>query len=325
MKKAYSISVILFTAVTSCAAQVILFKGQVLCNNTPVKNYTVFVDGKSSTTDDAGVFGAGIKSEVTQVTIQPSGNRYIIIYPVGGKGIIPKDANLITQFIVEPFKANKYIDQYLNLFKHLRDSAGKSHAEIVGVRRKVDSIVSVLYKFNYTNDDLKGARELKDGMDLFYPEISDALQNYIMQARNLSSAFKYTSDYAFENHNALEQLVQAVNNYNPAFNKLFENHNIYSEKIDAYWQDAKLKNAFDGIADTLLNNIHKQTIFPLNDLKSSINQYFMGQINNNDRSTVKKNTREQIALIVPKLNDQLTVMEQRIQVFQDQLKKTNTN
>jgi hypothetical protein len=302
-----------------------MFKGQIMCNNNPVKNYTVIVDGKSSTTDDAGIFNTAIKSDATQVNIQASGNQYIIIYPKGGRGLIPKDPNLITQIVVEPFKSNNYLNQYLTQFRQLKDSSGKSRAELKAVHKQIDSITKILYKFNYTNEDLRSAQERQNGTDIYYPEISTTLQNYVNQAINVSSAFKFIAAYAFDNHNALEQIVQAINNYNPAFDKLYTNYNVYAQKIRTYWQDENLTKEYEGIADTLVNVIHRQTIFPLNDLKTRINQYFMGQISNDDKESSKKNIQAQIAVIIPKLNDQLAAMERRIQIFENQLKRTGIN
>ena len=320
MKRFCFITGLLLTTALYCAGQTIVFKGQIWCNNGPVQNYTVLIDGKAATTDDGGIFKIPVLNTASQVTLQPSGNRFIIVYPVGGRVLIPKDAGLVTQIIVEPFQSNKYIDQYLQSVRQLKDSAGKSQAQLKTIKAQVDSVTRMLYRFNYTQENLREARERQDGMDLFYPEITTVLQDYINQTRTLAGAFKFTSAYAFENHNALEQLVQAINNYNPAYNKLYTNYPVYSQKIQDYWANKNLKVMFDGIADTLLNVIHKKTIYPLNDLKTSINQYFQGQVNGGNKAATKKSIEDQIAAIVPRLNNEIDQAEQRIQQFQNQLK-----
>ncbi|HEY2582411.1 MAG TPA: hypothetical protein VGI43_11425, partial [Mucilaginibacter sp.] len=203
MKQICTLAAVFLANILFCKAQASMFKGQIMCNNSPVKNYTVFIDGKSSTTDDAGVFNTAIKSDATLVTVQASGSQYIIVYPLGGRGLVPKDPNLITQIIVEPFKSNNYLNQYLAQFRQLKDSSGKSQAELKAVRKQIDSITQILYKFNYTNEDLRNAQQRQNGMDIYYPEITTTLQDYLNQAINVCSAFKFTSDYAFDNHNAL--------------------------------------------------------------------------------------------------------------------------
>lgn len=312
-------------AVLHCNGQTTVFKGQIWNSNSPVKNYTVFIDGRAATTDDAGVFTAAVQNNVSQVTVQPSGNSYIIIYPIGGKGLIPKDPQMITQFIVEPFQSNKYINVYLNSVRQLKDSTGKSQSALKALKMQVDSITRLLYQFKYTQDDLKNARDRQDGIDLFYPEISATLQNYINQVRSIAGAFQYTAAYAFDNPNALSQLVQAINNYNPAYDKLYTNYHIYTQKIQTYWMDKGLTASFEGITDTLLNVIHKQTIYPLNDLKTKINAYFLGQVDNKDKPAAKKAIEDQIGAILPVLNARLTASEQRIQEFQNQLKNNQLN
>ena len=54
-------------------------------------------------------------------------------------------------------------------------------------------------------------------MDLFYPEITKSLRNYIVQAIDLKNAFKYAADFAFSNKAALDKLKEAINDYNPCF------------------------------------------------------------------------------------------------------------
>ncbi|WPU91899.1 hypothetical protein SNE25_21515 [Mucilaginibacter sabulilitoris] len=319
MKTIFILLIALYADIVICRAQTSSFKGQVWSSNSAVRNFTVLVDTKSATTNDAGVFNTPINTSTTQVTVQLSSKNYIIVYPIGGKVLIPKDPALVTQIVIEPFQSNKYIQKYMAEFKQLKESAGKSSTEVKAIQTQLDSITQILYKFNYTATDLKNAQERQDGMDLFYPEITSTLQNYIIQARTVNAAFKFTAEYAFEKPTALEKLVQAINNYNPAYNKLAMNYPTYSRKIQDYWQDESLKTAFDGIVDTLINTIHKKTIFPLNELKTRINEYFIGSTNQ-DKAKAKKDIQDQIATIVPVLTEQINGMELRILQFQNQLK-----
>ncbi len=56
-----------------------------------IKNYTVLIDGKPETTDDAGIFNAEISASAKQVKIQASDQKYVIVYPRDGKILVPKD------------------------------------------------------------------------------------------------------------------------------------------------------------------------------------------------------------------------------------------
>lgn len=320
MKK-LAITFLLWICAWAATAQTIIFKGQLWSNNSPVSNYTVLADGQSSTANDAGIFLVTLKSNATQITLQPSDNKYIVVYPQGGKVLLPRDAGLITQIVLQPFKSNVYIDQYLTAFRQLKDSSGKSSQELAAIHQQVNALAKQLSQYNYTSQDLASVRAQQDGKDLTYPVISASLQNFLSTARNVSAAFQYTAAYAFDNHNALEQLVQAINNYNPAYTDLYTNHNIYAQKIQSYWQDQHLATDYGAITDTLLNQVHQQTIYPLNDLKTKINAYFQGQVNNSEKAAVKKQIQDQVNAIIPTLNKELTDIAVRIQDFQEQLKK----
>ncbi|MGF7038484.1 hypothetical protein [Mucilaginibacter lappiensis] len=300
--------------------QTVPFKGQLINNNVVVKNYTVIINGKPATTDDSGVFTTAIGNSITQVTIQPSDKSYIIAYPIAGRVLVPKDPALLTQIIFEGFQSNDKIKSYLTTLSQLKDASKKGQSETKTLQVKIDSIAANLKKLGYTNDDLRIAREKQDGIDLFYPEISSTLQNYILQAYNVKNAIIYISDYAFSNANAVIQLAQVTNAYNLAFEKLNTNYPTYSKKIADYWADPSLRTEFDGIADTLINIIHARDILPLNDLKTRINQYFLLKPSKKDKEAIQKEIQSKIAALAPSLTDELNNMELCIQKFQNRLK-----
>ena len=75
------LTLILLLANSTAFSQTIILKGQLYQDTKIIKNYTVLINGKPETTDDAGIFNAEINSSATQVTIQPSDQKYIILYP----------------------------------------------------------------------------------------------------------------------------------------------------------------------------------------------------------------------------------------------------
>src|ERR1700730_10013323 len=106
MKCIHHMSMILLLQGSTAFCQTINLKGQLLQDTKVIKNYTVIIDGKPATTDDAGIFNAVINSSARQVKIQPSDQQYIIVYPQGGRVLVPKDASLVTEIIVAGFKSN---------------------------------------------------------------------------------------------------------------------------------------------------------------------------------------------------------------------------
>ena len=93
----------------------------------------------------------------------------------------------------------------------------------------------MLHKLNYTDTDLRSAKEIQEGKDRNLYDITKDLEDYARNAQNLLSAFKYVSDYAFSNSNALLQLTQAITNYNQAYDRLDGKKVFYQKMIADYW------------------------------------------------------------------------------------------
>jgi len=301
--------------------QTIVFTGQVLNNsNAVVKNYTIIINGKPATTNDSGVFTTAISSSATQLDVKASDKSYVVAYPVGGRVLVPKDPSLLTQIVLEGFQSNGQIKNYLASVSGLKEAAKKGQSATKALQAKIDSLAANLQKIGYTNDDLRVARERQDGIDLFYPEISSDLQDYIIQGQLLMSAFKTISVDAFKNVSALTQYGQTQASYNQAYEKLYSNYPTYSKKMSDYWDDPSLTTEFGNITDTLLYGIGRNKIQPLNDVKNKINQYFQAKLSNKDKANLKKDIQAQIAQQIPGIIDQLNVIEQRVKQFLDRLK-----
>jgi len=310
----------LVTAGFSGYGQTIVFTGQLLNNNTVVKNYTVIINGKPATTNDSGVFTTAISSSATQVDIKASDKSYIIAYPTNGRVLVPKDPSLLTQIVLEGFQSNGQIKTYLSSVSGLKEAAKKGQSATKALQAKIDSLAANLQKIGYTNDDLRIARERQDGIDLFYPEISSALQDYVYQGQMLMNAFKFISAYAFVNINALTQYAQTQGGFKRAYEKLYVNYPTYSKKMADYWDDPALATEFGGIADTLLYSIGKNKIDPLNGLKDKFNQYFQNKLSSKDKDNLKKEIQAQIAEQIPPIADQFNAMDVRVKQFLERLK-----
>ena len=316
--KIYFIHIILLLFCKYDTAQTVLFKAQVIYKNELLKNYTVLVDGKPATTDFSGVLLTAVPSTKMQVRMQTQDKRFIILYPRGGNILIPKDNALITEIILGSFGDDPNLKVYTKILKELNDAGKKPGVNIAPLQKRLDSIEAILNRLNYSKEDIRTAREKQDGIDLFYPEITRALRNYLVQAQDLKNAFKYTSGFAFSSPNALQKLMQAVNDYNPWIEKINESHAVYAQNISDYWQNDLLRKAFEGIADTILNDIHKKNILPFNDIKNNINQYFMGELPGNKNEN-KIKIQKEIDTALPLLSIKLEALELRINEFINQL------
>lgn len=309
------ISAILFLIYNSSICQTIRFKGQLLQDTKIVKNYTLNIDGKPATTDDAGIFYAPVSSSVKQVLIQPGDQKYIILYPLGGRALIPKDPSLITQIVVANFKSNNYLKSYLTVSNQIKDSIGKSQLQIKSLRLQLDSIVKVLHKLSYTDADLRSAKEIQEGKDRNLFDITKDLQDYSRNAQNLLSAFKYLSDYAFSNSRGIEQLSEAITNYNQTYDRLDGKRIFYQKVVNDYWgsdQAASLKNIIDFALDT----IHTNKIYPLRDLLQQIRAYFNSTKKNNQ---LKVSIQKKIADVIAEDADLIERLKNEITQFSQSL------
>ncbi|HSQ44948.1 MAG TPA: hypothetical protein VLM16_08125 [Ginsengibacter sp.] len=307
------ISSILFLTCNITFCQTTRFKGQLVQDTKIVKNYTLNVDGKPATTDDAGIFYVPIASSVKQVLVQPADQKYIILYPIGGRVLIPKDPSLITQIVVANFKSNNYIKSYLNVSKQIQDSIGKSQLQIKSLHLQLDSIVKVLHKLSYTDADLRSAKEIQEGKDRNLFDITKDLQDYSRNAQNLLSAFKYLSDYAFSNSRGLAMLSEAITSYNQSYDRLDGKRIFYQKVVNDYWgseQAASLKNVMDFALDT----VHTNKIYPLRDLLQQIREYFTSPKKDNQLKVAIQNKIANViaedADLIERLKNEITQFSQ---------------
>jgi len=315
MTSKITITMILFLAFGSAFSQTVSLKGQLLQNTKVIRNYTVLIDGKPETTDDAGIFNAEIGSSVKQVKIQASDQKYIIVYPRDGKILVPKDASLITEIIVADFKTNDYLKEYLTVSKQIKDSIGKNQGQIKSLNAQLDSITAMLHKLNYTDTDLRSAKEIQEGKDRNLFDITKDLQDYSRNVQNLLSAFKYLSDYAFLNSRGLEQLSEAITNYNDVYNRLDGKKIFYQQTIANYWGKDQA-DSFQNVISFAMDTIHANKIYPLRDLLQQIRDYFNANNKNNQlKFSIQKKITDAITddeVLIERLKNKITAFSQSL-------------
>lgn len=305
---------ILFFLNEICVAQTISFKAHFFYKNELLKNFTVLVDGNESNTNLSGLLTTPILAGKTQIKLQPKDKKYIILYPTGGNVFIPKDNSLVVEIILAGVTDDPNIKLYQQILREINESKNKPSEVLVPLKKRFDILEAQLKKLNYSSEDLRSAQDRQNGIDLFYPEITKSLSNYVMQAINVQSAFKYTADFAFTNSNALQKLVQAITEYNPGFEKINENYSTYAKQIKQNWQSDTLTKVYNLLADYVLNDFHKQTILPFNDIKNNINRYFLGELPGKKNEN-KKKIQNEIAAALPALSAKLDLLERRVNAF----------
>jgi hypothetical protein len=172
---------------------------------------------------------------------------------------------------------------------------------------RMDSIQKLLFNLNYTDNELRTAKEIQDGKDDYLPEITGDIAEFATKASDLKTAFKYVSEYAFDKSSALEKLSIAILNYNNAHNKLDRQHLNYERRIADYWQSDSLRQRFEGLMSFALDTIHAQNIYPMQETLGRIREYFNKQ---NKSSEVRRNIQDDISRMVRSLEILLPRLEE---------------
>jgi hypothetical protein len=220
--------------------------------------------------------------------------------------------NEVPEIIIGSLQDNTYLNQYLAVYKEMKSNSTATASELITLGKKLDSLQQILLQLNYTETDLRSAKEMQDGRDKYYPEITQNLQEYIDKAFDLKASLKYVADFAFEKTSALQNLISAVRDYNTIFNTLNRQRFNYEKFISDYWQDDSLTRNFHELISYALDTVHQGKILTLQDDISQINQYFAG---NRDKS-LKEKIQQDINREMPLLEQLLKELSNKNNLFQ---------
>ena len=267
-----------------------------------MKQMKLTVDGAAVVTDNDGFFRVAVPTNRSSVRVLLSTNTYSVIYPLGGEVLLPADKSRAVDVVIGSPKENEYIQQYITINRTINNNTTFSAAKIDSLKTQLDSLKSWLIQMNYTEADLRTARELQEGKDRFYPEIATTIKDYKIKALNLCTAFQYVSNYAFERQDAFYQLKDAIENYNKAFEKYYQQQMNYGRYIDQYWQDDSLKKEYDVITNLALIQIHDQVIFKMQEQVDQIRSYlFRRKKNEAFKNSIKQRIEERTNQLLPLL------------------------
>ncbi|POY35830.1 hypothetical protein C3K47_13850 [Solitalea longa] len=290
------------------------FKGHIIHNNNKVLTpLEVRVESYLTTTNSSGYFDVALPAELTQIRIEIADKRYMILYPINGRVLIPKDPKLVTDIIIADLSEDKTLSAYINYSRRIEKSVGGNSEEVRALKKQLDSVTTLLTKqYNLKEADLRSALELQKGREKTYAELSELLNVYVNEAKDLENAFKYVADYAFQNQDALKQLIDAINSYNAAYEKLNTVHQQYYTSIKSNWQSDELAENYNNLTDFALNDLHKSKILPLNTLCRSINDYVnRGKKDDNFKIQILN----QIQMSVSSLNQSIQVLNDKTNVL----------
>ena len=160
-----------------------------------MKQFSVLVNSEVAVTNDAGVFVIGLNNDITHVKIGLQQAGYTVLYPTAGYVPIPRNLNDIPEIIIGNPQDNTYLNQYLAVYKEMKSNSSATASELIALGKKLDSLQQMLLQLNFTENDLRSAKEMQDGRDKYYPEITQNLQEFVGKAFDLKASLKYVVDF----------------------------------------------------------------------------------------------------------------------------------
>ena len=310
--------VLLFSCITivAFAQNTFAFKAKVIHNKKGImKDFSILVNSEVATTNDAGIFVIALNNDVTHVKVALQQTGYTVLYPTGGYVFVPRDLNDVPEIIIGSPQDNTYLNQYLAIYKEIKSNNTATASEISSLTKKLDSLQQILLTLNYTETDLRSAKEVQDGRDRYYPEITQNLIEFVDKAFDLQSALENITAFAFDNPSALQNMYNKVTDYNHIRNTLSAQRFNYEKFIVDYWQDDSLTNRFHSLIVYALDSLHEGKILPLQNDITQINQYL-----SNKNKDLKEKIQQNIAKEMPDLNDALAELKRRNAMFQSEFK-----
>jgi hypothetical protein len=293
-----------------------VFKAKVIHNKKGImKDFSILVNSEVATTNDAGIFVVPLKNDATHVKVGLQQTSYTVLYPTGGYLSVPRDLNDVPEIIIGSPQDNTYLNQYIAIYKEIKNNSSVSVSQLSSLTKKLDSLQQILLTLNYTETDLRTAKELQDGRDRYYPEITQNLVEFVDKAFDLQKALQNITAFAFDNASALQNMYNTVTDYNHIRNTLSVQRFNYEKFISDYWQDDSLTSHFHTLIVYALDTFHEGKILPLQNDITQINQYL-----SNKNKDLKEKIQQNIAKEMPGLNDALAELKKRNAMFQIEFK-----
>jgi hypothetical protein len=142
-----------------------------------------------------------------------------------------------------------------------------------------------------------------------YNVVSNALSDYINEAKDLKDAFAMLGVQATESRQALSKLADAMEQYNRAFENLNKERLTFEKYVSVFWKRDVLTLEFRNLMDYTLGDVHAVNILTLNQKVSLINDIANARIKRPGEA--KKELAKDISIEVAKLDKQLQELDRR--------------
>ena len=297
-------------------AQTVQFRGRVvmLPGGPSPRQMTVRLDRYGvATPNDGGFFTAAIPAGVMSLMIQvETGNpRWTLRYPVAAIAV-PRDANLVTDFIVGPSIEETLSRDYASSIARLRTglrSAGAADSQVIA------AIESLRREFaertNVRVEELRAAERLTSEPARIFPPLSASIEAFVIKANNLAIVFQYLLEPSFSSDSAFSQLKRGIVEYNGAYEALRTGRAGFESGVAQAWQNAPLSADYRALLDYALGDIHATDVLPLNEVLPDVSRILTGTLRGAEAQTKRGEVMTRVRIAVTTLRARLDELERR--------------
>ena len=256
--------------------------------------------------------------------------NYLLI----GSGTIGLPADPSTEIVItlrKPKNSEKGLARVMSDMKKLNinisnlDSLRKTdnarYARVLQIQDSLLKVVTDMYALSEA--ELRSDLERMNGRDKYYPQITAALETYLNEAKDIKDVFKLMASFAMENPASILMFDSTIRVYNEAYNVLNANNNEYEKAVADFWKSNELAYGFRNLFDYAINTIHRSEILHLNtELNPKINGY-IHEKRQKKRKKLKEEIMAALSMIIPRLENDLTVLETKTRTYLGKLDAQN--
>jgi|GEM_PF-1357854 hypothetical protein len=140
-----------------------------------------------------------------------------------------------------------------------------------------------------------------------YGAISAVLGNYLIEAKDLVTAFRMVDDNIFNDNLKMRQITDAVINYNAVFNRLNNERMNFEKQVLMLWNNEALYNDVRYLFDYALGDVHAINVLELNRSLNLINDINLGRVQG------RKNEKEARTKVIADVFQNTGQLDKRIQ------------
>lgn len=296
--------------------RVVLFDGSKALNNISVR----LVDQGRGTTGTDGQFIIPINNNVSTITLELVDSDQSILYPPGGSVAVPRDSSIAIVFIVGDSPKDILTRAVARSNNEIKNGLLQLGVKQDGIEQSLVAFRDEIQKMtNIKLEDLKDQIDLDRRRKEFYPQLAAAINNYTNEAKDLKDAFKFTARHAFDDPQAMQVLIDAVNSYNEAFEDINRKHSGYEKMVADLWESEAKATEVREWFNYALGELHSANIFTLNLKIRDINEYNRGEIKGGRKKDFKDTIMREIEASQLQLERRLQELDNRAQILLSRL------